>query len=221
MSKKAKPDKAATPPKRNPEALSVKISTEAEVEPTVAALAVDPALNAAYTTRKLNNPAPDNMTLDALTAELRAQAQAVNDGNLKRGEAMLTAQAHTLDGIFNTCARRAILNAGEYLDAAETYYRVALRAQSQCRATWETLAQMKNPAPVAFVKQANFAAGPQQVNNGTAPEASRPRESGNAPNNLLEGEHERMDTRAAALAGRGDPAMAAVGEIDRTKDGDR
>ena len=215
-----KNDKPASPPKRNPDAFTVKLAKAEEVEPAVAALAVDPALNAASTTRRLNSPAPDNMSMDALVAELRMQAQAVNDGNLKRGEAMLTSQAHTLDAIFNICARQAALNAGEHLDAAETYYRVALRAQSQCRATWETLGQLKNPVPVAFVRQANIAAGPQQVNNGTAP-ASRPRESEFVQSKLLEAEHERMDARSAARTGRGNPAMAPVGEIDRTKDAGR
>ena len=42
--------------------------------------------------------------------------------------------------------------------------KLALKAQSQCRATLETLAAIKNP-PVIFVKQAN---GHQQVNNGVA-----------------------------------------------------
>ena len=53
----------------------------------------------------------------------------------------------------------------EYLPAAETYLRLALKAQAQCRATVEALAEIKNPRPVAFVKQANIAQGPQQVNN--------------------------------------------------------
>jgi hypothetical protein len=90
---------------------------------------------------------------------------------------MLTAQAHTLDAIFGNCARRAAANMGEYMHAAELYLRLALKAQSQCRATLETLAAIKNPAPVAFVRQANISAGPQQVNNGTAstPDASRAR----------------------------------------------
>jgi len=84
------------------------------------------------------------------------------------------------------------------------------------------LGQLKNPAPVAFVRQASFAAGPQQVNNGAMPEVSRSRETEPAPSKLLEAEHERMDARAVALAGRGDPAMAPEGgEIDRTKDDDR
>ena len=33
----------------------------------------------------------------------------------------------------------------------------------------ETLAVIKNPQPVAFVRQANIANGPQQVNNAPAP----------------------------------------------------
>jgi hypothetical protein len=74
-------------------------------------------------------------------------------------------QAQTLDAIFNGLARRTAVNAGEYMAACETYLRLALKAQSQCRATLETLAMIKNPRPLAFVKHANIAAGPQQVNN--------------------------------------------------------
>jgi hypothetical protein len=59
--------------------------------------------------------------------------------------------------------------------------RLALKAQRQCRATIETLVMAKNPAPVTFVKQANVAHGPQQVNNGPPAEASRARESENRP----------------------------------------
>jgi len=47
---------------------------------------------------------------------------------------------------------------GEYVDAADTDMRLALRAQSQCRATLETLAAIKNP-PVVFANQANIAHG--------------------------------------------------------------
>jgi hypothetical protein len=81
----------------------------------------------------------------------------------------LAIQAHTLDTIFNELARRSAANVGEYMEAAERYMRLALKAQSQCRATIETLAEIKNPKPVAFVQQANIANGPQQVNNGPLP----------------------------------------------------
>ena len=72
------------------------------------------------------------------------------------------------------------------MNAAETYLRLALRAQAQCRATLETLAVIKNPQPVAFVRQANIANGPQQVNNAPAQpgESSRARESENQQNKL-------------------------------------
>ena len=44
--------------------------------------------------------------------------------------------------------------------------RLAMKAQSQCRATAEALALMKNPQP--YIRQANIAQGPQQVNNSYA-----------------------------------------------------
>lgn len=46
---------------------------------------------------------------------------------------------------------------------------MALKAQAQCRATLEALAEIKNPRPVAFVKQANISGEHQQVNNGVQP----------------------------------------------------
>ena len=97
---------------------------------------------------------------------MRNATQAVQAGNLSGLEATLTAQAVALNAIFNEMARRAALNMGEYIDATEVYLRLGLKAQAQCRATLQTLFEMKNPQPIAFVKQANIANGPQQVNNG-------------------------------------------------------
>jgi hypothetical protein len=70
-----------------------------------------------------------------------------------------------------------------HMDQKEQYLRLALKAQSQCRATIETLAVLKNP-PV-FTRQANIA-GQQVVNNGTMVGASRAREIESAPKELLE-----------------------------------
>ena len=89
---------------------------------------------------------------------------------------MLVAQAVTLNAIFTELGRRAALNMGEYPDATDRYMRLGLRAQSKCRATLETLAEMKNP-PVVLARQANTSNGPQQVNNGPAPGAARTTES--------------------------------------------
>jgi hypothetical protein len=87
------------------------------------------------------------------------------------------------------------------VDQFETYLRLALRAQTQCRATLETLAAIKNPQPVAFVRQANIAHGPQQVNNAGTAEGSRAGDTKNQQNKVLDYQHgERLDTATAGAA---------------------
>lgn len=95
--------------------------------------------------------------------------------------------------------------------------RLALKAQAQCRATPETLANIKNP-PVVYARQANIANGTQHVNNGV----SAPRASNQAisPNELLETERgKRLDPGTAGAAIGGDPALEAVGAIDGAANG--
>jgi hypothetical protein len=154
-----------------------------ETEPLPAPLMM-PAVNAAYTLGQWAQSGEGD--IDSLIVGLAAQAKALKRGDLTDAERMLMAQASTLDVIFNQLARRAAASMGEYLNAAETYLRLALKAQGQCRATLETLSLVKNPRSVSFVRQANIANGPQQVNNGTAPPTPRPRETENPPIELLE-----------------------------------
>jgi len=110
---------------------------------------------------------------------------------------------------------------GQYMNATETYLRLALKAQGQCRATLETLAMIKNPQPVAFVRQANIAHGPQQVNNASAQpgESSRARESENQQNKLLESQNgDRLEFGKADAAKETDSSLEAVGALHRPKD---
>ncbi len=79
------------------------------------------------------NKSLQELDLTGLMDALGAQIKAINDGDLSRAEAMLTTQAHTLDAVFNNLAGRAI-NA-KYMNNLECYLKLALRAQSQCRAT--------------------------------------------------------------------------------------
>lgn len=58
---------------------------------------------------------------------------------------ILTAQVARLDTMFTELTRRAALNVGEYLSAVERYARLALRAQSNGRATLEALAKLQQP----------------------------------------------------------------------------
>jgi len=72
---------------------------------------------------------------------------------------------------------------------------------------------MKNPSSVAFLKQANIANGPQQVNNEVPP--SRAREIESQQTKLLEAEHgQRLDTGAASTTSRANQELATVGAID-------
>jgi hypothetical protein len=121
-------------------------------------------------------------------------------------------------------SHRAQINMGEHLDATDRYMRLALKAQSQCRATLETLAAIKNP-PTVFARQANIAQGPQQVNNtvsligGDAQPLARAGNQESEPNKLLEAHGERLDLGATSTAGAGDQALAAVGARHRPANG--
>ena len=151
----------------------------------------------------------EHARITEMVAELRQQSAAIHANDLSRPESMLIAQAHTLDGLFARLASKA-LTVGDQ-DSMERYMRLALKAQSQSRATLQTLGELKAPKQVAFVKQANI--GNQvQVNNDGSPVRTRAKKKPKAQNELLEVEHgQRLDTRATGAAGGVDPAMAAVG----------
>ncbi len=156
----------------------------------------------------------DSLDINYCADELRALVAEVHAGGMKRPEAMLVAQAHTLDALFSSLVLRSHANTGVHLDAADRYMRLALKAQAQAVRTIEALGELKNPRPVAFVKQANIVHGPQQVNNGIAP---RTGETINQTNELSEGRHELLpDTRASEVASRLDTALETVGAIDRS-----
>ena len=154
-------------------------------------------------------------TLDSLDllVELRQAGDEAVAGKLDRYERMLASQALTLDCMFQNLAERA--GRQQTLPGLETLLRMALKAQSQSRATVEALAAIKNPMP--YIRQANIAQGHQQVNNGRG--RARAEKSESAPNKLLEvHDGQRLEPGAQAAAGRADPALAAVGEIDRAQD---
>ncbi|MDA1326278.1 MAG: hypothetical protein O3C34_16230, partial [Proteobacteria bacterium] len=177
-----------------------------------------PTVQAAVTLKEYGKSYGD-LDISGLIDALTEQTTLANDGDLGRGEAMLTTQAHTLDAIFNNLAQRAINS--EYMENLDRYLKLALRAQSQCRATWETLSAMKNPPMVGYVRQANISHGHQQVNNAPSPasDTSHTRENANLQNKLLEeNDGERLDFGAAGTAGQANPAMAPLGKGDRTKD---
>jgi len=167
----------------------------------------------AATTRSYLFGSFGELDINEVSAVMREKAAKVQAGDMSEVEATLTAQAATLDAMFNELARRAALNMGTHLQATDAYLRQAFKAQAQCRSTLEALAEIKNPRPVAFVKQANISSGPQQVNNGVPAHAG---EIINQSNELSGEPHELLpDTRASQAESRINQEVEAVGEIHR------
>lgn len=187
----------------------------------LAELALSPIVPNANTIGIFGRTAIGELDLTETVAVMREKTGAVQAGNLSGLEETLTAQAVALDAIFNEMARRAAMNIGEYINAADTYLRLGLKAQAQCRATIETLFEMKHPRPVAFVKQANIANGPQQVNNGVpaAGSSSRAVPQMDQSTELLELSHEqRLDAGTKGAAGGAHSHLETVDTLQRSED---
>jgi hypothetical protein len=156
----------------------------------------------------------DEIDTPTMLATLRDQAAAVQTGDLAHAEAMLINQASALQALFVRLSERAMEQS--HMPNLEGFMRLALRAQSQCRATMETLAAIKNP-PIVYARQANVTTGPQQINNGTAA-PTRAREIETEQYQLSGGTHELLpDTRTSGNASRVNPALETLGEIDRAE----
>ena len=130
-------------------------------EQAIARTMLNPTLQSAWTVREYVN-SPEELDLQALIDCMDKQVDVYKAGNLERIDQMLLSQAHTLDAIANNLFRRATVQ--EYQRNLESFMKLGLKAQSQCRATLETLAAIKSPQSVAFVRQQNVGYN-QQVNN--------------------------------------------------------
>jgi hypothetical protein len=104
---KTPPNAATKKPDR--ERLNVVRQHPAETQAeTMAHTSLLPAVQAALTLMEYNK-AFGEMSINTLVDDLGRQCELARNGDLRRTEALLTAQAHTLDTIFNNLARRAPL----------------------------------------------------------------------------------------------------------------
>lgn len=215
--KKAKPRKKAHDDYKPSKAVPLMAGKNNDITAhNCAELATSPQLAAMRVIRSAERTTgiDDLIDVPALMDELRWQGDAVNKGSLAQAEVMLMNQATALQSLFARLAERGIGN--DRIPGFEANMRMALRAQSQCRATLETLAAIKNP-PVIYAKQANIAAGHQQINNGT-PAPSQAREIETEQTQQSGETHELLpDARASGDASRVNPTLETLGEIDRTK----
>jgi len=157
-----------------------------------------------------------------LVQHLDKRIAKVRDGDMSLLEAMLFGQAKVLETMFTSLAIRAAKNDG--MKQFQVNLTLALKAQAQCRSTLEALAEIKNPRPVQFVKQANMTTGPQQVNNdyaGTQSHSgikSRAGDIQSEQNKLLGADHGNyLDTGAQGAASRANPHMEAVDQVHRAE----
>lgn len=210
----------AKPPAAAPQNLTIAAEPGKSREALIAGLATAATVPAALVITDFSKGHLGALSLNDVLRSLKEHAGTIEAGDLSRVEAMLGGQAAALNTMFAELARRGALNMGQYIGPAETYLKLALRAQSQCRATLETLATIKSP-PVVFAKQANIAHGPQQVNNEAAGIA-RAEQIEKPPTELLEHDHgQRLDTRATGATSGSDQAMATVEAVHRPAHGAR
>lgn len=185
--------KAKDKPATNADTLRIKSESDTPDPKKLGQVVMGSLAGNAITARTFSKGLFGESDLTACHDAIDECAKRVHSGDLSGLETVLTAQAIALDKIFNEMARRAALNMGEYIDATERYMRLALKAQGQCRATIETLANVKNP-PIVYARQANIANGPQQVNNHaganiTNDPRARVKNVTNEQNELLEAPH--------------------------------
>ena len=146
-------------------------------------------------------------------AELPDVASALSDkikiiqaGDMQPIEAMLISQAHALQTMFVTLGRMAASKT--QLAQYTAFMNMALKAQSQSRATIQALTELKFPKQATFVKQANIASGHQQVNNATITHA---KENQNPQIKLMEVQtNEWLDNGKTATASATNQAMATM-----------
>ena len=215
MTKRKNPE-----PQDKTKTIAIKDQPDKTRDALIADMATGGILNSAGLVTEFSKGYLGDVSLTDCAEALKAKAKAVHGGDLKNLETMLASQAVALDSIFSSMAMRAKLNLGEYMNAAEKYMRLALKAQGQCRATLETLAAIKNPQPYIQNNKAQY----QQVNNGGSPfegnnqsstrmHAHAGKNSKNT-NGLLEDktdEQKWLDTGAPESAGGIDKEVETVG----------
>lgn len=211
-------------PKKSTKNLQVKLEEGKTKEEKMAELCLSPFATNAHTATLFAQGTFGEVGLGESITVVQNHAKKIRSCDLSDLENTLAAQVLVLNVMFNELARRAAMNMGSHMDATEKYLKLALKAQSQCRTTAETLAEIKNPSQPTFIKQANIA-GQQQVNNGSLRDDPMTHAQGKnieSSNELLtEANHETLDSRGTTATIRANSQLATVGALNRSNDSSR
>ncbi|WP_158241528.1 hypothetical protein [Novosphingobium sp. TH158] len=111
---------------------------------------------------KMFGQLPGQPQFDDYGRAIATRTDKAKSGDLAAASEMLMAQAISLDAMFTELARRCAMNMGDYIHASERYGRLALKAQSNCRATLEALAKLHQPR-IQTVRHVHVNEGGQAV----------------------------------------------------------
>ena len=166
-------------------------------------------MSAAISDSFTNALLPDAKLADVASA-LGDKVTTIQNGDMQPIEAMLIGQAQALQTMFVSLGRQAASKTS--LPQYTAFMNLALKAQSQSRATIQALIELKYPKQATFVKQANIANGHQQINNATSTHApAHAKEIEHQPNELLnEMNNAKLDSSGTATTSAIDKAMATV-----------
>ena len=219
--KKTEPSKNATPPMakvpgdKASQTFNVELREGEDQNQRYADVKLGEYIAPTFATLKFATEIIGEVSLEnAMHSIIGSVERVTSQNNLTGVEGILVTQAYSLNLIFSECLRKSAVNAGEYFEASQRFFAMALKAQNQCRMTLETLSNIKNP-PVVYAKQANIANGPQQVNNGTLSRAHA-EENQNLPNKVLEQSNEqRMDAGSQDATSQGNSTLETMAAGDR------
>lgn len=116
---------------------------------------VEPYLGNAKVVKGFQPYGSKEVSLNATIQSLRDHTEHASTGDLDGLEIMLASQVVSLNTIFTEMARRAAMQFSSHVEVGEKYLRLALKAQSNCKATIETLVGIKNPSFVNIKKSGN------------------------------------------------------------------
>lgn len=123
--------------------------------------------------------------LEGYTFALEQFSDAISQGNTRRLERLLYAQAEILNTLFTRSVSK--LNHAQTLEGLRAHSEIAFKAQNQCRRTVAALTELKHPKKKpTFIKQQNNAVN-QQVNNSENISDSQNEK-------MEQGDGERLDT---------------------------
>lgn len=186
---------ADNPEPQNHDRLDIKKLPGESDDQAGARVTIDPNFRAGLSICALPHWQAYEPKANELIAELRRQSELLAQDDFGRSKEILSAQAHTLDSLFHWLLHRALVNIhANYHGAGHDYFKLALRAQAQCRAVLEAL-----PAAASVV-------------DGDAEEIEKPPSKLNGTEN-----GRKMDRGKSQTTGRANPPLAAVETIDRTK----